>query len=67
MQDVASLSRVKSRAWLKILEICAELWPEGYEKVPTPLIIKRVGDRLKETVFGEVKRDVFLRALRRRK
>lgn len=67
MHDVASLSRVKSRARLKILEICDEFWPEGYEEVPTRLIIKRVGDRLNKTVFGEVKRDVFLRALGRRK
>jgi len=56
-----------SRAQDLIRRIAAAQWPGGYEHVGTAIIIKRVGDKLKEMDEPVPKRDVFLRALRRRK
>jgi hypothetical protein len=56
-----------SRAQDLIRRIAADEWPGGYEHVGTAAIIKRVGDKLQEMDEPVPKRDVFLRALGRRK
>jgi hypothetical protein len=50
-----------------IREIAAEKFPGGYEHVRTVTIIKAVSDELTKRVLPVPKRDVFLRALGRRK
>ena len=50
-----------------IRRIAADKWPGGYDHVETREIIKLVGDELKKRGYAVSKRDVFLRALGRRK
>jgi hypothetical protein len=66
MEEEAEPSR-RSREQELIREIAAEIWPNGYEHVRTETIIKRVGDKIDRMGFPVPKRDVFLRALDRRK
>ena len=63
----AATARKGSREQDLIREIAAERWPGGYERVETREIIKVVGDELKTRSLPVPKRDVFLRALGRRK
>ena len=66
MEEEAEPSR-RSREQELIREIAAEIWPNGYEHVRTETIIERVGDKIDRMGFPVPKRDVFLRALDRRK
>jgi hypothetical protein len=66
MEEEVEPSR-RSREQELIREIAAEIWPNGYEHVRTETIIKRVGDKIDRMGFPVPKRDVFLRALDRRK
>jgi len=57
----------RSRGQDEIKQIADELWPDGYEHVETKNLIKEVGDQLERRGIPVPKRDVFLRALDRRK
>ena len=50
-----------------IREIAAEKWPGGYEHIRTAQIVRDVGQVLAERGVRVPGRDVFLRALGRRK
>jgi hypothetical protein len=56
-----------SRGQDLIKQIAGEIWPGGYKHVEPKDIIKGVGDELKRRRLSVPKRDVFLRALGRRK
>jgi hypothetical protein len=59
--------RKGSREQQLIREIADDEWPDGWDHVSTAVLIKRVGDRLKERGEPVPKRDKFLRGLGRRK
>jgi hypothetical protein len=57
----------ESREQELVKEVVGEIWPEGHEYVRTDAIMQRVGDELERRGLLVPKRDVFLRALDRRK
>jgi hypothetical protein len=59
--------RKGSRDQEMIRRMCAEEWSGGCEDVETRVIIKQIGRRLQDLGKTVPKRDVFLRALGRRK
>ena len=59
--------RTGSREQDLIRQIADEKWPDGWEYIGTGQIMKIVGNKLKERGLPVPKRDVFLRALGRRK
>ena len=56
-----------SRQQRMIQQIAAEEYPDGYDQIETGVIIQRVANRLVRQKLAVPKRDVFLRALDRRK
>jgi len=59
--------RRRSRQQRMIQQIAAEEYPDGYDQIETGVIIQRVANRLVRQKLAVPKRDVFLRALDRRK
>jgi hypothetical protein len=59
--------RKRPRAYQLIRDIADELWPDGYEHIDNPEIIKRVGDEYNKRNLRPPNRDRVLRALGRRK
>jgi len=59
--------RKGSREQDLVREITGEIWPRGHKHVEMREIIKRVGDEFERRGLSAPKRDVFLRALDRRK
>jgi hypothetical protein len=59
--------RRRSRRQRMIQQIAAEEFPDGYDQIETGVIIHKVANRLERQRLPVPKRDVFLRALDRRK
>jgi hypothetical protein len=67
VEGVEGLWPKRSRGQEHILAVAAELWPNGQGHIENRQIIKDVSDALKRRRQPVPGRDVFLRALRRRK
>jgi hypothetical protein len=50
-----------------IIDVATDLYPNGWDSVSTPEIMQKVGKRIQDKKLTVPERDVFLRALGRRK
>jgi hypothetical protein len=63
----ARRARKEPRIYGLIREIAAEKYPSGYKHIENSALIKTISDELEKRGLPIPKRDVFLRALDRRK